>query len=454
MLRKLENNKIKFILTLIVPALILLTRPFEMTINQSIILGTLVLVLSWWTTGVINKIYSSLFLLLIFSLFGSTPLNIVFKFPLSANFYMIGFSFLLSQGIVNSNVANRFSAFVLNKYANTPSKLIIMSNIFNIIMIFIIPQPFSRVILLASIYQQFFKDRNISDDAKEILLFSIFVSSTSTCMFFINGDIILNYSALQFGSSSIGWLEWAKYMIVPSVLTTLLMVLAFFFVFRKELKTANLNTNNKPACLGKMEVKEKAAIIIMGIVILLWMTEHIHMINSAIVALLGTAAMFSVKILDKKDLKSLNISLLVFLIAAFAIGSVMKQSGVASIIYSNLAAILPSGYSNLFIFMIVLIVMMLHMVLGSSITTLSVAIPGLLELTRGKIEVLPLILIAYITVNIHYLLPFQHVTIMIGAGNNYYSNKTVLRYGAVLTILIFVVIFLFYLPWWRFTNFI
>lgn len=54
--------------------------------------------------------------------------------------------------IVNLNVANRFSNFVFNKYGNTPYKLILMSFVFGVLMIFIIPQQFSRVIILAFIY--------------------------------------------------------------------------------------------------------------------------------------------------------------------------------------------------------------------------------------------------------------------------------------------------------------
>lgn len=155
-----------------------------MNLNQSIVLGTLVLILIWWTTGIVHRTYASIFLLIMFVIFGGTSLKTVLRFPLSSNFYTIALSFLLSQGIVNSNVANRFSNFVLNKYGNTPYKLILMSFIFGLLMIFIIPQQFSRVIILASIYDQFLKEREVHDDAKEVLFYSVFIGSISTCMFF------------------------------------------------------------------------------------------------------------------------------------------------------------------------------------------------------------------------------------------------------------------------------
>ncbi len=449
----MSNNKVlKLIGSIILPLVIILMKPLGMTLNQGIILGTLFLVLTWWTIGVIDRTYASIFLLIVFTIFGSTPLKVVLRFPLSSNFYMIALSFLLSQGIVNSNVANRFSNFVLNRYGNTPYKLISMSFVFGILMIFVIPQPFSRVILLASIYDQFFKDRKVPKDAKEILFFSIFVASTVTCMFFINGDIILNYAALQFANISMSWMEWAKYMAVPTLFTTIAIGISFILTFGKKLKNIDLTSNDNETEMEKVGSEEKVSIIIMGIVIVLWMTEPFHGINSAIVALVGTLAMFGFKIIEIKDLKSLNMGLMIFLTAAFAIGSVMNQSGVASIVYSSITGIFPSTYSTGYLVILILTVMGLHMLLGSSITTLSVVIPGLMELTHGVIDVVPLVLIVYILVNMHYVLPFHQVTIMIGAGNNYYSNKITIKYGIVLTFMMFVIIFGFYMPWWKLIN--
>lgn len=449
----MDSKKIiKLVASLILPLIIVLVRPLQMTLNQSIILGTLILVLIWWTLGLINRTYASIFLLVMFAIFGNTPLKTVFKFPLSSNFYMIALSFLLSQGIVNSNVANRFSNFVLNKYGNTPYKLILMSFVFGLLMIFAIPQPFSRVILLASIYNEFFRDKKIDEGAREVLFFSIFVASTATCMLFINGDIILNYSATQFAGISISWIDWAKYMALPTLLTSVVIGLAFILSFRKRLAHVDLSTAKDQVAMGKMTLKEKMAIVIMGLVIILWMTEPIHSINSAIIALLGTLAMFAFKIIEVKDFKSLNLGLMVFLTAAFAIGSVMNQSGVADLVYSSITDIFPTTYSNLYLVILILTVMGLHMLLGSSITTLSVVIPGLMELTKGVIGVVPLVLLVYITVNMHYVLPFHHVTIMIGSGNDYYSNKITMKFGLVLTVLVFLVVFGFYLPWWRFIK--
>ncbi len=51
------------------------------------------------------------------------------------------------------------------------------------------------------------------------------------------------------------------------------------------------------------------------------------------------------------------------------------------------------------------------------------------------------------TVVMHHLLPFHYVVVMIGARNNYYSNRLTIKFRMVLTVLVFLVIFGFYIPW-------
>lgn len=55
----------------------------------------------------------------------------------------------------------------------------------------------------------------------------------------------------------------------------------------------------------------------------------------------------------------------------------------------------------------------------------------------------------YITVNLHFLMPFHHATMMIGAANGQFTDRHLIRYGLVMTVGVFAVIFGLYLPWWH-----
>jgi di/tricarboxylate transporter len=58
-------------------------------------------------------------------------------------------------------------------------------------------------------------------------------------------------------------------------------------------------------------------------------------------------------------------------------------------------------------------------------------------------------LLVYTAVQIHYLLPFQHVTILLGAGAvGRYGSRETLKYGLPLTALTILVLLL-EVAWWQ-----
>ncbi|PKM69482.1 MAG: hypothetical protein CVU93_03290 [Firmicutes bacterium HGW-Firmicutes-18] len=89
---------------IIIAGSITILRPFGMSIEQSVILAALLLTIVLWTTNIINKTYTSIFLLAVFIVFGRTPVKQIFSFPLSENFIMIVFSFIFSQGIAKDRL--------------------------------------------------------------------------------------------------------------------------------------------------------------------------------------------------------------------------------------------------------------------------------------------------------------------------------------------------------------
>lgn len=321
-----KDNYLKVILSLVVPLTLMLIKPIGMTLEQSIILGSLFLTIIWWGTGWVYKDVASIFLLIIFIIFGSTPIKSVFFFPLSSNFILVVTSYLLSQGIVNSNVADNFSSFILSKYCYNSKRLVIMSFILGILLIFVIPQPFPRVILLASIYINFLKKTSVSEENKRVLIFSIFVASSITSLMFLNGDVIINYSAMNFGGINLTYLEWAKYMALPGLMTAAIILLSFLYLFRENLKDEFNFKKEEKLVVTK---SGKKALLITALVIILWLTETLHGVSAANVALVGTLLMLVTQIIKIKDLKVINISLLIFLTAEFAIGKVLLGSGVA-----------------------------------------------------------------------------------------------------------------------------
>ena len=81
-----RRRALLFVLTLVLPALILLLRPLGFTLQQSVILAALVLTILWWVTGVVERTAASLFLLAAFLLCSGAPSLFCFpkEFPTAA----------------------------------------------------------------------------------------------------------------------------------------------------------------------------------------------------------------------------------------------------------------------------------------------------------------------------------------------------------------------------------
>jgi len=446
------NKGLRIALSTTVPVVVLAVLPFDFDFDGWVLLYSVLLALTWWSTGVVSRDLTSLFLLGVFLVFGSAPIKTVLHFPASANFLLIVCTFLISEGIVKTSLADRIAAYALGRFGKSVLRLVALAFILNAVLIFLIPQPFPRVIILSSIYTRFLEAQKTEAPTKTVILFSIYVASTCTSMLFLNGDVLLNYSALQFGGISMGWPDWAVYMSVPSLVVSIIMFLLFVLVFKNSIIKAQTGTVPGPADFPPLTAMEKSTLAILAAILALWVLEPLHSIHPAWISLAGAAAMFCCRLLEPGDIKKINFSLLLFMTAAFSIGGVLNHEGIAAAVFSELLPYLPDEAGYAYYSFATLIVAVLHMFLGSAVTTLSVALPGILNAAAPGTNPTVITLIAYVTVSVHYLLPFHHATIMVGAGKGSYTSKHVLKYGIGLTFTVFLFILFIFLPWWSFLG--
>ena len=143
---------------------------------------------------------------------------------------------------------------------------------------------------------------------------------------------------------------------------------------------------------------------------------------------------------------------MIFVIGALAIGTVGKETGMSQ--WLARVALPSTAPDNAFVFagLAALATMAIHMVLGSALASMSIVSPPLVEYAAaaGWNPLFPALLV-YTAVEIHYLLPFQHVTVLLGEGKQAggYSSAQVMKYGLPLTIVTLIVILLIEVPWWK-----
>jgi len=121
-------------------------------------------------------------------------------------------------------------------------------------------------------------------------------------------------------------------------------------------------------------------------------------------------------------------------------------------------ALLPDSVPvNPFLFagLVTVVGVAIHMVLGSVLAVMGIVIPTILTFTAssGMDPLVPSLLV-YTTLAMHYVLPFHHMNMLVGLGDDQglYNDKEVMRLGIPLTVIVFVTTIGVEIIWWRITG--
>lgn len=457
----MNTVKVKPLIAVIFVTLLLAwLNPLSLTSSQNIVLSGLVFTVGVWATQAFNKTYACLILLLVFVLFGQMSPWTVVSFLWSDVILLIITTTLLSVGMMNAGLIDRTVESLFRFCSRNRILLLLLPYALGIVMIFLIPQAFARVIIIGTIFNQLLKaDDQLSQKTKQFLIFNGFMAISMTYMFFNNGDIVLNGAALNFAGpevqAALSFERWFALMGLPSLLTCGVVLLMSYGLFRKEILNFHPAMIAKPADqASSMTQKNKQVIMLMMLAIIAcWMTESIHHIRPWIPALIGVVVMFGLGLLKKADLKSVNPHFIIFLITVFLIGKALGQTGITGQLFERLTALLPDHPSSIYLFLIVAVIMGLHLCIGSAVATMSVTLPIMIPLLVNQgYQAEMVTLMTYIIVNIHFLFPYHHATLMIGTAKGYYPDQYMLRFGLLMTVLIFAIFALFYFPWWHFMG--
>lgn len=439
---------LKLALSCVVPLAVLVWRPLSLEPHQAAVTAAVLLTIIWWSTGIVKKIPASIFLSLAFCLVSGAGLRTVFAFPLSETFPMIVITYLFSRAISNAGITDRILRPMLLKLVHTPMECLIAIIGSFFLLMYVVPQPLARLIIVAAVFDHFLKKADLRDESYATLMYGVFLFYAVVNMSAKDADMIMNHVAAGFAESLITNGMWVKAMFVPTLAACAAILALFLLIFRRELKGCRI-TEDDDEVPQPFTTRQKLALVIICATVVLWMTSSLHGLNSTLVTLVATALLFCVGVLHVGDFDAIDITTLVFLTAAFSIGGVMKACGAADKVFGALQGLFPSQLSIGYILIMVLVGILLHMVLGSNTTTLSVVVPGMMILCGGLLPEDVIVYIAIVSVSAHAILPFHSVALMIGSSDGYFPSRYAIRLGVPMTFVIFALAVGVYLPWWR-----
>lgn len=419
-------------------------------------LGLTLMTVVFWAFQIAQSGYTSGLYLVCLVIFKVAEPAVVFSPFLGSTIYLVIGAYLIASAVKSSGLGERIAYAFILKFVSTYKSIIYSIFMLTFILSIIIPHPWPRAFIIMSVMDVVIKSANIPKEDRAKIGFTVFAAAVPVSMILLTGDSVINSLTVQASGQSISYIQWLIYMGPPNIIASILTCFLILLLFKpsQEVKLNKDEINDKLINLGKLTPIEKRTLTWLIIAVIFWMTDFIHGIEigwvTFLLAMLMSLPLIG-EVLSPKQWQDVPINVLLFLAAAMAISKVGSVTGMNQWIAETvLPSYIPSNPYFLAI-IIAAISIILHMVLGSVVAVLGIAVPALLIFTLPMgISPLATTLLVCTSVSIHYILPFHHLNIIVGQGdeNGYYGPEEVMRLGIPLTAVVFIVV-IFEVFYWK-----
>ena len=377
-------------------------------------------------------------------------------------------AFVLTSAINETNLGQRLALTLVTKLGRTPKGTLGALVIANFILAFFVPSTTARaalftpiVIVLLEVYKQvpgkskFGKLMTLQGVQNNAFATSMVITATSAqvlALGFIN----------EMTGSSLGYMEWLLGSLPQAVLTSLLMFIIGYKLYKieDELKGTGESINilkKQLEELGPISAVEKRAGIIFLITLLLWATGNYHKqwfgfkVSTEQTAVLGMLLCLLPKVgvitWKQADIKW---DLMVFSAGAYAVGNAFNDSGGASWIIGGLVNALGLEAMNHGVVAVLLIftTVFSHLIFTSKTVRTTILIPTIITLAQSLgMNPIPIAMACSFGIAYTITLPPHSKVNALYFGTGYFDVSDELKLGLLACLIGSIVISLMYFTW-------
>ncbi|HHW74253.1 MAG TPA: SLC13 family permease [Firmicutes bacterium] len=455
---KKYSRQIGFVLGVAVFLILNFTNlPGKISSQGQICLALSMMVVIWWAFQVAQSGFSSGVYLALLAVMGVADYTVIFSAWTSPTVYLVIGAYLIADAVRASGLGERIAYQIILKFVKNFRSTIVSIFIITFILSLLIPHPWPRAFLIMAVMMVLIDSAKIPKEDATKIGFTVFAASVPVSLVFLTGDALISPLAVASSGMELSWLGWFAMMGLPSIVCSILTLILILILFKpsQEIVLDKRTIQEKLTALGKFTNMEIRTMIWLTVAVALWLTDSIHGIHIGWITLLIPMFMSMPiigGILTPKSWSSVPVHVLIFFTAAMAIGKVGAVTGMNDWIASTIMP--PVMPSNMFLFaaLMTVIAVIIHMLLGSVIAVMGVAIPAALTAT-ASMELNPLVptMLIYMAIAAHYVLPFQHLNMLVGSGkeNGMYGQAETIRLGLPLTVVMFIVNVFVAIPWWK-----
>ncbi len=367
---------------------------------------------------------------------------------------------LLGAIATRSGLARRIAYLVMMRVGVSYSRLLLGLIVTDFLLTLIVPSGLARVVIMASIslgLVEAFRLGPGSNVGRGIFLIITYTAGLFDKMIIAGAGAITARGAIEkFGGVEVEWSLWFLAYLPCHIITILAAWRLTLWLYPPEkpvLEGGYEYLRAETEKLGPWKGAEQRALALIAIATILWVTDFLHHIPSSMIAMgVGLFALLpGVGVLEAQDLRRLNYMPIFFVATAVSMGEVLAHTKGLAVLTNLMFAWMLPLMTNIFVSTIVLYwtAFVYHLFLASEIPMLATSIPPLMTFAKANgFNPLQIGMIWTFAAG-GKIFAYQSAVMIVGYSYGYFGARDLLRIGAWLTVIEFLIVLVlvpFYWP--------
>jgi anion transporter len=347
---KSDKSKTLIILSsvsIIIGIIIILSPSAILSSSERIMAALVVVVITFWVTGIIPEYLTALLLFVVAMLFSIAAAKITFSGFYSPAFWLVFSGFVIGIGIngtgLGKRVAGKVAVHLNGSYMKLIGGLVFIGLAFG----FLMPSAMGRVVLLVPIavsisnHFGFKKDSNGFVGVILAIVLGSFIPAFSILPANVPNMILVGMAESLYQYSPL----YGEYLLLHfPILGFLKAIIIAALILWLYPDTPIMDKSKSLEYSNVMSEKETVLSVVLMILMVLWITDFIHHISPAWIALAGAVFLLlpKIEIVSKQQFtEKINYGSLFFIAGILGLGSMINYSGLGSTSAKYLISYLP-----------------------------------------------------------------------------------------------------------------
>ncbi|MFD1336641.1 SLC13 family permease [Oceanobacillus iheyensis] len=439
------------------------TRSLEYEAKVTLIIFIIAMVL--WVATKLPAGYVALGSLLSIILLKGASTSLLYEsFSLEIVWLMIG-AFMIGEAVKRSGLADRMMNSILHRSTSYNGLLFYVMVALFPLAIFI-PSTSGRAALTLPVVKEL--GRRIKDEKQKqtLALFVpiIILMSTSATVIGAGSHLIGIELLNQTTGDSISYFNW----LIWGLPFALFISLVTYFVIKLYMVRQGSNPVSTEIVSDSVEHEKKAmtkkesqTLIIIGILVLLWLTEAVHGYEIGFITILGAIVLMTPKyglISWRQGIKAVSWNLIIFVSAATALGINLVETGVVGWVEEHIFQFIStySGFSHWGILCVILLISITsHLYVTSHTTRAIVFLPGFLMLSTSlDLNATAVLFLSLIGMNYCVTFPVSSKALLVYFEQEEmnFEARDLIKLSMLLMPVYFISMLIFYYTYWSWTG--